>query len=61
MISYKLHHFLAILQVEDYEREIEEKVGSGKGKESNIEGTAGTTVATCGLGQCPIPPCSAGA
>ncbi len=38
-----------------------EKVGSGKGTESDIEGTAGTTVATCGLGQCPIPPCSAGA
>ncbi len=38
-----------------------EKVASGKGTESDIEGTAGTTVATCGLGQCPIPPCSAGA
>lgn len=33
MISYKLHHFLGVLQVKDYGREIEENVGSGKGKE----------------------------
>lgn len=41
-------------------REIGEDVGRGMGKESNIGGTAGTTGATCGLGQCPIPPCSVG-
>lgn len=42
-------------------REIREDVGRGEGKETNSGGTAGTTGATCGLGQCPIPPCSAGA
>lgn len=36
MISYRLHHFLEILQVEDYEREIEENVERGKGKERAI-------------------------